>query len=820
MKNRLLFIFLLLSTLTFAQRKPAFIQGTVTDDNDNPLTAASVIILGEQSGVSTNDSGKFRLTVPSGKPFALIVSHSGYYSRQQNFLLNEGEEENLRIRLQQNSSLMEEVVIQDERMRRDPGLIRINPKAALSIPTPVSGVESLIKIFTGSNNELTSGYNVRGGNFDENLIYVNDFEIFRPYLVRSGQQEGLSFINPELVRNINFYNGGFGARYGDKMSSVLDIQYQRPQRSQGSAYISLLEQGFHLGGAGPGNKFSYLIGLRNRSNQNLLRRQPLQGSYRPASSDLQSFLTYSWSQKVSTELLLNFSRSRFSLEPSFTQLTSSVISPFQTANLGIDIYFNGAEKDEYTTAMAGLATSWQIKENLGIKILASAFRNEERENIDIAGAYIFGDRDFDPSSSSYGLITNPLGAGIAHNWARNELRITNYNLGIKGWIEKKLHYLQWGLSYDKTTISDRLHEWEYIDSAGYSLPYKPDLLALNRLVRSRSELQINKWSAYLQDNLELSETSILQLGIRMNYNSLNEEFIYSPRISYSWKPAWKRNIIFKAAAGLYHQPPFYRELRNYEGNVDPAQKAQKSAQVVLGADYSFAGFGRPLRFTAEAYYKHMYNTIPYDIDNVRIRYYGDNTAKAFATGLELRLYGELVKDAESWISLGFMRTKEDLENDIYTQYTFDSSGSIKDSAQLQKGWVRRPTDRFITLGMFFQDYLSTNKNFRVYLNTLYGSNLPYNIPGNVQYRNALRIEPYIRVDIGFSAQLLREKDKRRSHAPFQNFQNIWINLEVFNLLDRDNTISYLLVKDFSNNIFTLPNRLTPRLLNLKLIARW
>jgi hypothetical protein len=290
----------------------------------------------------------------------------------------------------------------------------------------------------------------------------------------------------------------------------------------------------------------------------------------------------------------------------------------------------------------------------------------------------------------------------------------------------------------------------------------------------------------------------------------------------SWVPRkTNKDIILKASAGLYHQPPFYRELRRYDGSLNLDLLAQKSWQVSAGMDYQFIGLGRPLRLSAEAYYKSLWDVVPYDIDNVRIRYYGENNAKAYATGLEMRLFGELVKDAESWVSIGFMRTREDIENDFYYQYTLDSLNQPVDSALTQNGWLRRPTDRLLTFGLFFQDYLSTNKNFKVYVNTIYGTNMPYNIPNSVKYRNALTIDPYIRIDLGFSALLLdSDKAKRRSHSPFRDFENIWLSLEVFNLIDRANTISYQLIKDFSNTVYTIPNRLTPRLLSIKLVARW
>ena len=807
-----------------AQKKAAWVSGRVVGENEQPLENVSVVVLGRLKGITTSDSGTFRLRVPADKAFAIVFSYTGYKSEQRNLLLNENEQEFVVIRMERGTRELEPVVVTDQRQRREAGLVVINPKNAINIPSPTGGIESLIKVFVGSNNELTSQYSVRGGNYDENLIYVNDFEVFRPYLVRSGQQEGLSFINPELARNVSFYNGGFQARYGDKMSSVLDIQYKKPRQFGGSAYIGLLEQGFHLEGITKNNKFTYLIGIRNRSNRNLLKSQETQGNYVPSSSDLQALLTYQLNAKNTIELLGNISQTKFTLIPEYSQLTSSVFSPYFSANLGLDIYFDGREEDKYRTNMIGLSLTQQPKKNLRLKWMLSRFENDEKENLDITGAYLFGEREFDKSKPDFGLINNPLGAGLYQNYTRNKLNIQVWNASHKGMLDKGHHYLQWGQTIERQTINDKLHEWEYQDSAGYSLPYNPDALVMNKVLNSKADLSITRLSGYFQDNIIVHDSMgvMLQAGVRYNYNTLNNELLISPRVGFSWKPArWKKDVIFRGAAGIYNQPPFYRELRRYDGTVNKDLKAQKSWQLSAGFDYNFRSGNRPFRLTTEAYYKNMWDVVPYDIDNVRLRYFGENSAKAYAVGWETRLFGELVKDAESWISIGFMRSRENLKGDTYYDYTLDSTGVVKDSSLKEAGWLRRPTDRFLTFGMFLQDYLSTNKNLRVFLNFLYGSNLPYNIPNSVKYRNALIIEPYIRIDIGFSALLLdSEKSNRRSHSPFRNFENIWATLEVFNLIDRDNTISYMLIKDFSNTVFAMPNRLTPRLLNLKLVARF
>lgn len=824
------FILSLLFLTAAAQKKSAYVSGRVIDENDNTLANVSVIILGKTTGVVSNDSGYFRIKVPAEHSFALIFSYTGYAETQRNFYLSEKEEEKVTVKLERQGKTLSTVIVGDEKERKELGLTRINPKSAIVLPSAVSGIEGLIKTLVGSNNELTSQYSVRGGNYDENLIYINDFEIFRPYLVRSGQQEGLSFINPELARNVSFYNGGFQAKYGDKMSSVLDIQYKKPKTFGGSVYTSLLEQGFHLEGSAKDERVTYLIGVRTRSNRNLLSSQEIKGSYIPSSTDLQGLITYRLNDKWQLELLGNISSTKFKLIPESAQKTSSVFSPFYTANLGLDVFFEGQEKDGYKTNLIGLTAIQQPNKKLRLKWMLSRFQNKENENFDIAGAYLFGDRDFDNNSSTFGQIVNPLGAGFYQNYGRNSLNITVYNAGVKGSIDKEKHFIQFGNSIEQTNIDDKLYEWEYQDSAGYSLPVNTN--RLNLFLNSNAHLSIQKYSGYIQDNISIKKQHAditLQAGIRYNYNSLNREFLISPRAQLSIKPIWKSDVVFKLAAGIYDQPPFYREMRRYDGSLNTNIKSQKSYQVVGGMDYNFKNSNRPYRITTELYYKSISDLVPYDIDNVRIRYFGNNNAKGYAYGAEARLYGELVKDAESWLSIGFMRSKENIDGDYYYQYK-NAAGEIingntedkvpVDSVQQDIGWVRRPTDRLLTAGLFLQDYLSTNKNFRVHLNLLFGTNMPYNITQSPRYRNALKVEPYIRADIGFSALLLSEKSLRRSHSPFRSFENIWASFEVFNLIDRRNVISYQLIKDFSNTVYSIPNRLTPRLINVKLVARF
>jgi hypothetical protein len=825
MRKQLLIFLLLFPFLhLLAQKSGAIISGKILDENENPLPGVSIVLLGRETGFASSDSGTFRMHVPADKAFALVFSYTGYKSQQQNFILNEKEEEHIIIRMERSESKLDSITISGERDRKEAGLIRINPKDAISIPTPIGGIESLIKVYVGSNNELTSQYSVRGGNYDENLIYVNDFEVFRPYLVSNAQQEGLSFINPEMTRNVNFYNGGFQAKYGDKISSVLDIQYKKPVEFGGSAYIGLLEQGLELEGTSKNKKFSYIIGARNRSFTNLLSSQETKGNYIPSSADAQGLFTYQFNNKNSLELFTVYSQTTFNLIPSSAQLSTAVFSPYFSANLGLDIFFNGQEKDKYKTGLVGLTWNQQINANLKLKWMISSFSDNESQNYDITGNYLFGERDFDKTSIEFGKIVNPLGIGSNQNFARDNLNIHLYSFANKGYLNKGNQFLQWGVSAELQTVKDQLHEWSYEDSVGYSLPLIPGSLDLNNVVNGNNSLHIGRFAGFFQDNFSFIKNPAftLQAGARVNYNTFTHQFLFSPRMGVSWKPKnSKQDIIYKAALGIYDQPPFYRELRAPDGTISPAVKAQQSFQATVGFDINFHQNDKPFRLSVEAYYKDLWNVNPYNINNVSIQYYAANNAKAYAVGVEGRLFANLVKDAESWVSIGIMQTKEKIAGASYYDYTIDSLNKPLDSTLVQQGWIRRPTDRLFTLGMFIQDYLSTNKNFKVYLNLIYGSNLPYSVPGSVKYRNALIIEPYIRADVGFSALLLdNDKSNRRSHNPFRKLDNIWATLEIFNVIDRENTISYLFVKDFSNVTYAMPQRLTPRLINLKLITRF
>ena len=838
-KTQLSYILILSSALLFtsikstplhAQTSTSFYKGVVVDENRSPIEGVFVSQDAKPTGVHSRSNGYFELLVPRAMPVRVRFEALGRRSLQK-VVFREGSEGAVdTVMLVATSGDLEDVRVVADGKRQEAGLIAVDASQARVNPSAVGGIEGLLKTFVGSNNELTSQYAVRGGNYDENLVYVNGFEIYRPFLVSSGEQEGLSFINADLTQNVKFYTGGFQAKYGDKLSSALDVQYQQPTENGGAAYLSLLEQSLSLKGLSKNKKFSYLLGLRNKTNRNVVKKQQETGNYSPSSADLQGLFTYKFSPKFRLEFLGDYNKTKFLYYPEQTKLTASVFSAAYVANYGVNIDFEGSEKDRYSTAFAGLTGVVSPNDHTELKFMGSFYQDREQQQQDILGVYAFGERD-----ENGNILDDPdnlLGAGTNLSYARNSLRIDVFNLQHQGSWKKAAHFLQWGAGFQRQHIDSRINEWNYSDSAGYSLPVGGDQLVLNSYMHSQDKFDVQRLSGYVQDNVHFGDHTVytLQYGVRANYNDLNEELLVSPRVGFSFKPGgWKRDVVFKASAGMYAQPVFFREMVSPDGSLNKDIKAQKSLQGVIGLDYQMKMFNRPARLSSEIYYKHLTDVIPYDVNNVRIQYYGHNNAEAYVAGWETRLFTQFVKDADSWLSLGIMQAKEKIDGLTYQDY-YNQAGElitagskdqvIVDSVSHATNWLRRPSDRLITFGLFFQDYLSTNKNFKVYLNTVYGTNLPFNIPGSTRYRNALEIPAYLRMDIGFSALLLDGSKQRKKYAPFKGIHNIWASFEIFNLINRDNTISYMLLRDFSNQTYALPNRLSPRLVNFKIAIDW
>lgn len=837
--NILLFILFLFSFTLHAQT--AWVEGRIADSINKPIDLANVAILGEKTGTTTDKKGWFRLKIPANREVTLAASFIGYADKHIHLKLNEGEIKHLDIRLNIISTTLPGFEVKDERLRTE-NMIRLNPRNATVAPSLTEGVSDLIKTLPGvsSTSELSSQYSVRGGNFDENSVCVNDIEIYRPFLVSTGQQEGLSVVNSTLVSSILFSAGGFGAEYGDKMSSVLDIKYKTPHEFGGYFAISLLGAQLSLWGTAANKKFTYLLGGRYKINTYVLNSLQTKGEYKPDFIDFQGNFTYRFNPKWSLAFLGYYSRNRYIVIPSSRETDFGTIQEV----LRFKVYFDGNETDKYEILQGGLTLGFKPKKNLQLKLVASAFNTNERETYDVQGQYWIGQVENNPGSNEYGDVIQNRGVGTYLEHARNYFKASVFSLEHKGSRVTDKQYMKWGIRYQYQWVDDILDEWEMIDSAGYSIPnpvkvpgnndpHNP-LFELYHHANNKNKLSINRFSAYFSDQWKftLKNNSLFTLtaGLRANYWDFNPEFLLSPRLSLSFKPYKKQNVVFRFATGIYYQIPFYREMRNFDGSLNPNIKSQKSIQFILGSDYRFQAWNRPFIFTTELYYKYLDNLIPYVVDNVRIRYYADQLAKGYATGIDLKVYGEFVKGADSWMSISLLQTQEDIYGDFYYEY-YNADGEkiipginpgpgndVADSVKVEPGYIPRPTDRRINFSIFFQDYIPKNPYLKVYLRLLYGTGLPFGPPDSPRYKQTLRMPDYRRVDIGFSWQFINESSDMGPKNPFRVFKNMSLTFEVFNLFQTYNTISYIWIKDFSNRQYAIPNYLTPRLLNLKLAA--
>ena len=831
--NRFLFFFssFIITSLAYGQNE-AIVFGRVTDTTGIALELVNISVNGFPSGSVTDKEGKFEMKVRSGERLTLAVSFIGYETRLFSVKLAPAERYELKVKLKSTSTELGTATIEDKETRQTT-LNRIDPKLASEVPTSGEGVFALVKTFAGvsSNNETSSQYNVRGGNYDENLIYVNDIEIYRPFLVRAGQQEGLSFVNSDLASSLLFSAGGFDAKYGDKMSSVLDITYKKPREFGGSVTASLLGAAVHLEGVTKNKRFTYLIGVRHRTNKYVLTSLDTKGAYQPQFTDVQTLLSYDVSTKFTLELLANYNRNKYTFVPQDRE------TDFGTINeaLRLTVYFDGQEVNSFETGMGALAATWRPKTNLKLKFIASAFNSNEQETFDVSGEYWLDQLENNFGSDNLGEVKFNRGVGAYLHHARNYLSALVANAEHKGALTLRKSNLLWGVKYQHEYVNDELNEWNLIDSAGYSVPQQPaDEINLKYVYKAINVLETNRYSGYVEQDWHFSDSSNFSLhyGARFNYWDLNNQFLFSPRATLSYQPDWKkRNFLFRFSSGYYYQPPFYRVLRNLYGELNKNIKAQKSIHFVLGSDYNFTAWKRPFKLVAEVYYKYMDDLIPYEIDNVRIRYYANNSARGYATGLDLRVNGEFVPGIESWFSMSVMQTQEDIKDDFYYD-RYNSEGEkiipgytinnvATDSIRFEPGYIPRPTDQRVNFSIYFQDYIPRVPSLKVHLNFLFGSGMPFGPPSYDRYKDTLRIPPYRRVDLGFSYQLLGEKKKLLGPKnPLNHVNSIWLSVEVFNLLQVNNTISYLWVADVSGRQYAIPNYLTARQLNVKLIARF
>lgn len=815
------FLCLFLSFSISAQTK-ATIKGKVLDELGKPLEFANVGVFydGKSIGVITDTKGNFQIIVPAEIPVSFKVTFTGYHDVEEQFTLKADEILDKQVVLKTTIKDVEGVTIYGETQQRST-LVVVDPEIVKVIPTLSGSVEGVLKTFAGvnSSNEMTSQYSVRGGNFDENLIYVNDVEVYRPMLVRSGEQEGLSFINPDLISTIRFSAGGFEAKYGDKMSSVLDIQYKKPTTFGGSFSLDLTGGSFHLEGLSKHKKWSYLFGLRQKSNQYVLKSVGPEGDYRPSFTDVQGLLNYALNKKISFSVFGNISRNVLNVVP------ESKETKFGSQNDAkrFSVYYDGQEVDKYLSYFGSLSLIHQPKVNIENKFSFSTYHSKERETYDVLGSYLLDDAHEDQEKLSKDeVLTMGWGSYLEH--ARNYLDILIMNFNYKTSVTLDKQHWTFGLKYEYQDIIDYLNEWKLVDSADYSLPDQStpwgdtNPIAYYPLVNNRyfaeNHVQINTINGFCQNTMRFGGEELpwqLTVGLRFFYWDYSKEFGLSPRASVSYKPYSNKNTIFRFATGYYYQNPFYREFRDITGHLNSDIKSQKSIHFILGNDYEFEMWSRPFKLTTEVYYKYLDDLIPYEVDNLRIRYFGQNCGTGYTTGIDLRLNGEWVKGVDSWLGLSFMRSRENITYQ-------DESGITR-----QTGYIPTPTDQAVVFNLFFQDYLMNNKNIKANVNLVFGTGLPY---GNVEAfsgdmemlsrRGDFRLPPYQRVDMGFSFLLKGESKQWPKKNPFHFIHNIWLTAELFNVFDIRNTISYMWIADVSGQQYAVANYLTPRLLNVRL----
>jgi hypothetical protein len=808
MLKKLLLILLFLNLLVAVKAQQS-IKGIIKNDNENPIAEAKVQVQNTKISTLSSSSGNYSLKLNAGD-YVLNFSAFGHDNINVEVKIIAGKDFDLSVTLKRDLQILEQVIVQDQ-LGRNQGMMNLNPKLATSNPNISQSFEAILKQLPGvsTNNELSSQYSVRGGNFDENLIYINDVEIYKPYLVRNGQQEGLSLINPDMIGNVKFSAGGFVPRYGDKLSSVLDVQYKTADST--NFIVGAGTNGYSLTAFLPHKKVNVALGFRQKQNTSILNSQPVIGSYNPQFYDFQTLINVPLSKKTNLSFLGIYNTSKFGLVPQSRE------TQFGTFNdlLRLRVNYEGQEIDEYNNLVSSFTLNANLSDKLNLKWVNSIFLITEKENFDILGQYIFDEIENDFSSNNFGQVKANRGIGAYQNYGRNELRADVYASELKINYTTKKSYWETGfrLQYDK--IADDLKEFELIDSAGFSIPNNFQNFVLSQSVQANNQVNTTRYSAYLQNTADLSTKITYTGGIRLNYNSFTKEFLISPRIVFAYRPNYNKDLIYKFATGLYAQPPFYREARNFDGSINLNLKSQKSLHFVLSSDYQFKALGTNLTFTTEAYFKYLYNITPYDIENLRVRYYANQQAKGYATGLDFRINGEFIKNLESSFRLSIMKTAEDIENDSFI--TTDNNGV---STTIFPGYIKRPTDQRVNFSAFFQDKLFNSPTYKVHLNLLFGSRLPTGPPKAERYQQTFSIPAYKRLDIGFSKDILDPESRSKPKLLIKYFKSVILHAEIFNLLNINNTVSYLWITDVNNIQFAIPNYLTARQINVRMILNF
>ena len=785
----------------------AVVRGIITNNNQAPIQNATII--SGRNGTTSNTNGFYSLQVQSNIDIQVIFQHIGYQNSIVKLKLNPGEIYELNPVINESEEQIAEVIVQANQQRVIKGMTALTPETIRNISGANAGVENLLMSLPGvnSNNELSTQYAVRGGNYDENLVYVNEIEVYRPQLIRSGQQEGLSFLNPDMIQQVQFSAGGFEASYGDKLSSVLDITYKSFSKNQ--TLLSLSRLGGNLSWSLGKEKWSMITGLRYRDNGLLVDQKETETNFNPSFADLQTFITYAHSDQLFFNILGAFSVNTYRYEPLVRQTNFGTIEQPKA----LVVYYDGNEKDKYTAFTGALKTTWIPNNNNSYRLILSNYQTIENEHFDILAQYRLGDPNTSIGGDDLGEVTFTEGVGSQLTHGRNNYAAQIVVGKLRGKHIKGNHQLDWGIGYKREHIDDRLVEWEVVDSAGFSIrppsgsisndqPYNSFTgpLVPFTYVQATNQTQIQRMTSFFQwshRGLVGNTLYWLTAGIRGQRWQLDNEkskYIASPRMQFSFRPKNKDHVLYRFATGLYAQPPFYRELRSRNGQINPEVDAQKSIHLSLGNEYRFSMWDRPFLFQSELYYKHLDQLNAYTVENVRIRYDANNDTKGFVYGLDLRLHGEFVPGTESWISLGLMSTEENRNN---------------------RGYIPRPTDQRFKFAMLFQDYVPSMPFLKMNLNLVYNSGLPGGAPNYADpYDYGGRLRDYKRADLGIFYVV---NDENKSRLPF--VKDFMIGFEIFNVFDVQNAITMTWVRDVtSKSQFGIPNYMTPRVFNLKLSA--
>ncbi|MGY8920991.1 MAG: TonB-dependent receptor [Flavobacteriales bacterium] len=815
---KLLLLFsILYSSALWAQK--ATVRGVILDVFDEPIPSVN-ITFGNTGAISDLD-GYYLIEITANEDVQITYSHIGHKNVQATLNLSNNEDYELNPVMKTDIEQIATVVISGRENKRVEGITTLSPEAIRRMPSAISGVTSLLTSLPGinSNNELSTQYAVRGGNYDENLVYVNEIEVYRPFLIRSGQQEGLSFVNDDLTSSVDFSAGGFQAKFGDKLSSVLDITYRKPTEVQASLDASLLGVSVSAGDISNDGKFTGIVGLRYRDNSLFVNAKETQTNFKPTFLDAQTYLSYKFNNKLEIGFLGNVAINKYSYKPLTRQTNFGTLAD----PVALLVFYEGQEEDKYDTYFGALKATYVASQNYTAKFIGSIYQTQEQEYFDILAQYRLGEVDTSIGSENLGDVTFSEGIGSQLTHARNNLDALIVNLEHKGNATIGENEIEYGVKFTHEDIRDRVQEYEIIDSAGFSIrpplvdfanlqPYEPftsDIVPYTN-IRAQNDVQINRLSGYGQWSKRTTIGSSdlwLNAGVRAhNWTVSGQDIqsttqtVFSPRGQVSLKPNWDRDMLFRLSGGVYHQPPFYRELRDSTGTVRPGVKAQKSIHIVLGNDYSFNLWDRPFTLNSEVYYKKLTNVNPYTLDNVRIRYRASNNAVAYAYGLDLRLAGEFVPGTESWISLGYLKTEENIDD---------------------KGYIFRPTDQRLKIGMLFQDYVKVVPNLKGYLNLQYNTGLPGGSPSYADpYNFQERLPDYKRVDLGVSYVLI-DATRPKEEGVFKYFKELTLGAEIFNIFDVQNSISNTFVRDVYTKVqYSIPNYLSPRVFNVRLTAKF